>query len=68
MAPLKYEGCSLFRNRITASLLSGNTLKVNKIREKDDSPGLQDYEANYLKLIEKLTDGEYFVLVDCSCW
>ena len=57
MAPLKYQGCALFRQRITASLLSGNILKVDKIREKDDSPGLQDYEANYLRFIEKICDG-----------
>lgn len=57
MAPLKYEGCALFRQRIVASILSGNTLKVVKIREKDSSPGLQDYEANFLRFIEKITDG-----------
>lgn len=57
MAPLKYEGCALFRQRITASLLSGNPLKISKIREKDSSIGLQDYEINFLRLIEQITDG-----------
>eukprot|EP00128_Syssomonas_multiformis_P011072 Colp12_sorted_trinity150504_noHs@32145 len=57
MPTLKYQGCSLFRQRIVASLLSGQPLKIEHIRSKDDAPGLQDFEANFLRLIEKLTDG-----------
>ena len=58
MAPLKYEGCALFRQRVTASALSGNVLVIDRIREEDqEAPGLHDFEANYLKLVEKLCDG-----------
>lgn len=57
MAPLRYEGCALFRQRIVAATLSGKTLRIDKIRNEDDSPGLHDFEANFLRLIEKLTDG-----------
>jgi RNA 3'-terminal phosphate cyclase-like protein len=59
---LKYQGCSLFRQRITAATLSGKTLKIEKIREKDDAPGLQDFEGNFLRLIEKIVDGIIYVL------
>lgn len=63
MPTLKYQGCSLFRQRIVASLLSGQPLKIEHIRSKDDAPGLQDFEANFLRLIEKLTDGKLHVTV-----
>eukprot|EP00605_Chrysophyceae_sp_TOSAG23-4_P000621 GSChrysophyteH1.ASY1.ANO1.700.1 assembled CDS len=58
MAPLRYEGCSMFRQRVIASALSGNTLRIDKIREEEEeSPGLQDFEACFLRLVEKLCDG-----------
>ena len=45
---LRYEGCSLFRQRICSSLLSGKTLIITRIRERaiDDGYqcGLQDFE------------------------
>eukprot|EP01032_Pedospumella_encystans_P030682 gene30682-34629_t len=48
MPTLKYQGCGLFRQRIVASLLSGQPLKIEHIRSKDDAPGLQDFEASFL--------------------
>mmetsp|Transcript_68133 Transcript_68133/g.133966 ORF Transcript_68133/g.133966 Transcript_68133/m.133966 type:complete len:517 (+) Transcript_68133:47-1597(+) len=57
MPTLKYQGCSLFRQRIVASLLTCQPLKIENIRSKDDAPGLQDFEASFIRLIEKLTDG-----------
>lgn len=58
MAPLRYEGCGMFRQRIIASALSGNVLRIDHIRNEDEiAPGLQDFEANFLRLIEKLCDG-----------
>ena len=58
MAPLKYEGCALFRQRVTGAALSGNVLVLDKVRSEDqEAPGLHDFEANYLKLVEKLCDG-----------
>jgi RNA 3'-terminal phosphate cyclase-like protein len=62
MVALKYSGCSLFRQRLSASTLSGSALRIDKIREKDESPGLQDFEASYLRLIEKLSDGLFYLL------
>ena len=57
MSRLRFEGCQLFRQRIVAATLSGKSIRIDKIRDEDDSPGLQDFEANFLRLVEKLTDG-----------
>ena len=65
MVLLRYKGCTLFRQRIVASLLSHNSLVITDIRGQgsgsisgsDEKFGLLDFEANFLKLIEKLTDG-----------
>jgi RNA 3'-terminal phosphate cyclase-like protein len=55
---LRYEGCAQFRQRIVAATLSQKSLRIDKIRDQDDSPGLHDFEANFLRLIEKITDGK----------
>jgi RNA 3'-terminal phosphate cyclase-like protein len=54
---LKFEGCQQFRYRVVSSLLSGKQLKITKIRMDDDQPGLHDFEANFLRFIELITDG-----------
>ena len=56
---LRYEGCAHFRQRIVAATLSQKSLRIDKIRDQDDSPGLHDFEANFLRLIDTLTDGNY---------
>ena len=45
-----------------AATLSQRNLRIDKIREQDASPGLHDFEANFLRLIEKITDGISTVL------
>jgi RNA 3'-terminal phosphate cyclase len=55
---LHYRGCANFRQRIVAATLSGKTLKISEIRQDDESPGLQDFEANFLRLIESMSDGK----------
>jgi RNA 3'-terminal phosphate cyclase-like protein len=63
MAPLKYSGSSMFRQRIIASILSNRILKIDKIREnEEETTGLQDFEASFLRLIESITDGTIFPL------
>lgn len=54
---LRFEGCSLFRARIVAAILSGKTLIIKNIRADDQEPGVVDYEASFLRLIDKLLDG-----------
>lgn len=58
MSRLEYEGCAQFRLRVAASTLSGKKLKIDNIRSDDISaPGLQDFEASFLRLIDKISDG-----------
>ena len=38
---LSYEGCNFLRQRLILSTLSGKTVKIKKIRSKDDNPGLR---------------------------
>lgn len=48
----------MFRQRICVAALSGNVVRIDKIRVEDQSaPGLHDFEASFLRLIEKLCDG-----------
>jgi|MDTB01.1.fsa_nt_gb RNA 3'-terminal phosphate cyclase-like protein len=48
----------MFRQRVTTAALSGKVLVIDKIRAEDqEAPGLHDFEANFLKLVEKLCDG-----------
>ncbi|KJE90878.1 RNA 3'-terminal phosphate cyclase-like protein [Capsaspora owczarzaki ATCC 30864] len=55
--PLRYSGAAYFRQRIVLSVLSGRPVRIDNIRSTEDSPGLSEYEANFLKLIDKLTNG-----------
>ena len=54
---LVYEGCNYLRQRLILSTLSGKTIKIKKIRDKDEYPGLNEYEANLLKLFDQITNG-----------
>ncbi|ELP85673.1 RNA 3' terminal phosphate cyclase, putative [Entamoeba invadens IP1] len=54
---IEIEGSKSFRHRIVLSTLLGQTIRVTRIRENDMSPGLRDYETDFLKLISEVTDG-----------
>ncbi|XP_015262951.1 PREDICTED: RNA 3'-terminal phosphate cyclase-like protein [Gekko japonicus] len=54
---LNYVGCNFLRQRLVLSTLSGRPVKIRKIRAKDDNPGLRDFEANFIRLIDKITNG-----------
>ena len=57
MGTLRYQGCSHFRQRIVLSTLSGRPLVITRIRGDDEEPGLRDFEGNFLRLIERITNG-----------
>jgi len=38
---LTFEGCNYLRQRLVLSVLSGKSIKIKKIRHKDDNPGLR---------------------------
>ncbi|KAI9092703.1 RNA 3'-terminal phosphate cyclase/enolpyruvate transferase [Phlyctochytrium arcticum] len=55
---LHYKGHAAFRQRLVMATLSGKALRITDIRSDDeDAPGLADYEASFLRLIEKMTNG-----------
>ncbi|CAG8437219.1 5076_t:CDS:2 [Diversispora eburnea] len=47
---LKFSGHNYFRQRLILSILSGKTIKINKIRSDDNNPG-------FLRLLDKVTNG-----------
>ncbi len=54
---LRFEGSTQLRQRLVCSTLSGRPIRIDRIRERDQSPGLRDFEACLLRLLEKVTDG-----------
>ncbi|XP_004600194.1 RNA 3'-terminal phosphate cyclase-like protein isoform X1 [Sorex araneus] len=54
---LSYTGCNFLRQRLVLSTLSGRPVKIRKIRARDDNPGLRDFEASFIRLLDKITNG-----------
>ncbi|NXW38828.1 RCL1 protein, partial [Phaetusa simplex] len=54
---LGYAGCNFLRQRLVLATLSGRPLKIRKIRAKEEDPGLRDFEASFIRLIDKVTNG-----------
>lgn len=57
MTTLQFSGCMQLRQRVALATLSGKTIRIKDIRYRDEKPGLRPEEANFLRLIEKLTNG-----------
>ncbi|XP_069620344.1 RNA 3'-terminal phosphate cyclase-like protein [Ranitomeya imitator] len=54
---LRFEGCNFFRQRLVLSTLSGRPVRIQGIRVKDESPGIRDFEASFIRLMDKITNG-----------
>ncbi|KAG5519716.1 hypothetical protein PMAC_001873 [Pneumocystis sp. 'macacae'] len=54
---LQFQGHNYFTQRLILSLLSGKTIRIEKIRSNDTNPGLRDYEISFLRLLEGITNG-----------
>ncbi|KAL1529479.1 hypothetical protein AB1Y20_000425 [Prymnesium parvum] len=54
---LRYKGAQQFRQRIVLATLSGRPVRIDGIRESHEQVGLRDYEACFLRLLEKLVNG-----------
>uniref|UniRef100_A0A8C2STN5 RNA 3'-terminal phosphate cyclase-like protein n=1 Tax=Coturnix japonica TaxID=93934 RepID=A0A8C2STN5_COTJA len=54
---LSFAGCNFLRQRLVLSTLSGRPLKIRKIRDKEEDPGLRDFEACFIRLLDKVTNG-----------
>lgn len=56
-APLRFRGSAWLRQRLCLATISGRSVVVTDIRVKDEEPGLRDYEASFLRLLDKICDG-----------
>ena len=54
---LRLKGSQHFRQRLVLATVSGKAIRIDDIRAKDLNPGLRDFEASFLRLLEKLSDG-----------
>ena len=54
---LRFKGAQCFRQRLVCATISGKPIRIDDIRLDDESPGLRDYEASLLRLLEKVTNG-----------
>ncbi|CAO1633576.1 unnamed protein product [Parajaminaea phylloscopi] len=56
-AIVHFKGHANFRSRLVLSLLSQRPILITAIRPNSLSPGLRDFEASFLRLLEKVTNG-----------
>ncbi|KAH6596470.1 hypothetical protein BASA50_005174 [Batrachochytrium salamandrivorans] len=55
---LSFTGHNYFRQRLVLATLSRKSIRISDIRSEDESyPGLAEYEASFLRLLEKMTNG-----------
>ena len=57
MPALRFSGAQNLRWRLVLSHVTGRTLRVDDIRLDDPAPGLRDYEASLLRLLEQVSNG-----------
>lgn len=55
--PLRFRGSNFLRQRLCLATVSGRAIVINDIRHKDEHPGLRDFEASFIRLLDKLCDG-----------
>ena len=54
---MQLRGAQQLRQRLVLSTLTGTPIRITDIRLHDSAPGLRDYEASFLRLMEKLSNG-----------
>lgn len=54
---LEFEGCNFLRCRLVLATLSGRSIRITKIRDQDLNPGLREYEASFIRLMDQITNG-----------
>mmetsp|Transcript_31197 Transcript_31197/g.89410 ORF Transcript_31197/g.89410 Transcript_31197/m.89410 type:complete len:400 (+) Transcript_31197:3-1202(+) len=55
--PLRYKGSNFLRQRLCLATVSGRSVIISDIRPKDEEPGLRDFEASFIRLLDKICDG-----------
>jgi len=53
----EYSGSNFLRQRLVLATLTSRSIRISNIRTKDDDPGLQEAEAGFVRLLDKLTNG-----------
>eukprot|EP00928_Gymnodinium_smaydae_P014022 TRINITY_DN15084_c0_g1_i1.p1 TRINITY_DN15084_c0_g1~~TRINITY_DN15084_c0_g1_i1.p1 ORF type:complete len:378 (-),score=59.39 TRINITY_DN15084_c0_g1_i1:71-1204(-) len=54
--PLRFQGSNFMRQRLCLATLSGRSIVISDIRPKDEEPGLRDYEASFVRMLDKICD------------
>lgn len=54
---LRFRGHAYFRQRLVLATLASRPVRIDQIRPDDEEPGLRDFEASFLRLLEKITNG-----------
>lgn len=54
---LRFHGASAFRYRLLLATMSSRAIRIDDIRAMDESPGITEFEASFLQLLEKITNG-----------
>ena len=54
---LRFRGAQDLRQRVALATITGRPIRIDDIRVGEQSPGLRDYEACLLRLVEKVTNG-----------
>ncbi len=54
---LTYSGSNYLKQRLVLATLSGKAVQIKNIRSEHDAPGLRDYEASLIRLLDKITNG-----------
>ena len=59
---MRFTGAAQFRQRILLATLSGRAIRIDDIRSDEEEVGLRDFEANFLRLVEKVVNGCQIVI------
>ncbi|PKI85843.1 hypothetical protein MVES1_000656 [Malassezia vespertilionis] len=54
---LRFSGHAYFRQRLVLATLASRPVRIDKIRPDDQEPGIRNFEASFLRLMEKVTNG-----------
>ncbi|XP_038660348.1 RNA 3'-terminal phosphate cyclase-like protein isoform X1 [Scyliorhinus canicula] len=54
---VRWEGAGFLRMRLSLAALSGRAVRITGIRSQELNPGLRDFEASFIRLMDKVTNG-----------
>lgn len=54
---VRCKGAQQFRYRLLCAVLASRPVNITEIRSNSEEPGVRDYEASFLRLLEKITTG-----------